>query len=424
MSLRGSQILTVAGKYVLDRVQSAGASDVNISRDKIYELGNFESVGTTSGIPELSYDIESLDATAEFEAILIGENPSTFSSTVGSNRIDFRNAVPIDITSPIKSARGAFNVTKGAILPYLTLSKASYSFGVGDSAKQSFTLNGDFVAYVPATPYIEEITNTGTGPYTLANSRTASLYTTTGGAVYVISVCLFDSVTKLYKRLYFDPSGDTGYTNTSTSFTLADDESATYDTIKITYSSDHTENYYSVDQTGVNPNGQQIHLSTTSVKPAAVRSQDLDVYIGSNAATPVWTRFNSVQSVSADWTVSLENDEELGNSRYVASDYDVPEVSGSIGVKPYDPADMWAKLSQITGVTPGEVVGPNASTTVPLEMRINHPDTGARLKTIYVPDARFVVPGMQGQVQSKLENTLNFTSDSGQLFVYNGKRVN
>ena len=251
------------------------------------------------------------------------------------------------------------------------------------------------------------------------------LYTSGTSSIYVLSVCLFDSTTKAYKRLYFDASGDTGYNSVTsfetTQFELALDESATYDTIKITYSSETSGTSYT--QTGTNPNGQQIHLSSGSVKPAAVRSQDLDVYIGTNAATPVWTRFNSVQSVNADWTVSLENDEELGNDRYVASDYDVPEVSGSIGVKPFNPADMWAKLSQITGVTAGEVVGPNASSTVPLEMRIHHPDTGARLKTIYIPDARFVVPGMQGQVQSKLENTLNFTSDSGQMYVYNGKRV-
>ena len=419
MSIRGGQIITQAGKFVLDRVQTAGPGAVSIKRDKIYELGNYNSVGTVTGIPEISYDLESFDVSTEFESILIG-NPA-LSSSVGSNSIDFRNAIPIDVISPIKSTRGAYNITKGAVIPYLTLSKVAYSFGVGNSAKQSFTLNGDSIFYTPNTPFVEEIANAGVGPYTLASSRTADLYTDGSKSVYVLSVCLYDSTTKAYKRLYLDETGATGYTNNPTSFTLASDESATYDTIRITYSSGSaTVNY---TQNGVNPNGEQIHLNTTSVKPAAVRSQDIEVWIGTAGASPTFSKLNSVQTIDATWSVTLDKDEELGNNKYVAQDYDIPDVSGTVSVKPFNPADFWGKLSQITGVTLGDVVGPSASQTVPLEMRIFHPDTGARLKTIYVPDARFTVPGFKGQVQSKLDDQLAWVSDSGQMTVYNGSRV-
>jgi hypothetical protein len=57
-----------------------------------------------------------------------------------------------------------------------------------------------------------------------------------------------------------------------------------------------------------------------------------------------------------------------------------------------------------------------------MEIHINHPSTGSRLKTIYVEDARFTVPGLNGRVQQKLETTLSFNSDEGNLKVYNGKR--
>lgn len=417
MSVRGGQILTQAGKYVLDRVQTAGPGDLNITRDKVYELGNYNSIGTTTGIPEISFDLESFDTTTEFEAVLVGEDPTTFSSTPGSNSIDFREAVPVDIISPIKSTRGQYDIVKGAILPYLTLSKASYRFGVGDNATQSFTLNGDSILYTPGQPYVHEFSNTGVGPYTIP--RTAVVFDDSGDNVYILSVCLFDSTSKAFSRVYYDSTGDAGYTNTSTTVTLPSDESATYDTVRVTYGSNTIVDY---TQNGNNPQGEVVHMNTTSVKPAAVRSQDLDVYIGSTDATPVFTRFNSVQNIEATWSVSLENDEELGNSHYVASDYDVPEVSGTIGVKPFNPADLWNKIAQITGVPNTEVIGPNITQTVPLEMRISHPDTGARLKTIYIPDARFNVPGYQGQVQSKMENTLNWTSDGGLMYVYNGSR--
>jgi hypothetical protein len=175
----------------------------------------------------------------------------------------------------------------------------------------------------------------------------------------------------------------------------------------------------SYTQLGNNPNSHPVHQNV-SVKPAAVRPKDIDVYIGTAAATPVWSRLNSVQSAQVDWSVQLENDEEFGNKHYVVSDYDVPEVTGQIGIKPFDPADLFYKLSQITGVSSTEVIGPELTTPVPIEVRINHPDTGARLKTIYVPDARFQVPGLQGRVQSKLENTFSFTSDTGVMKVFNG----
>lgn len=426
MALTGAQILTQAGLFVLDRVQSAGPGDISITRDKVYELGNGYSIGTTKGVPQVTYDIESFDTTAEFEAYLIGEDPRTFSSSVGSNEIDFGNAIPIDIISPMKASKNSEVIAAGAIAPYLTLSSARYRFGVGENATQNFSMNGDASFITPGQPYIEEFTNTGAGPYTLA--RAAETYTSGGDTIYVTSVCLFDSTTKAYKRVYFDseaavdtPTAPTyGYTNpTNTTLYLYDDLSSTYDTVRVTYSTQTKENY---SQTGNTPYGTVTH-ATTSVKPAAVRSQDLDVYIGTPGATPVWSRLTSVQNIEASWSVNLENDEELGNRFYVSSDYDVPEVSGSIGIKPINVTDLVEKVTKITGVTAGEIIGPDSSVAVPIEMRISHPTTGARLKTIYVPDAIFNIPGLNGQVQTKLESTLSWTSDSGTMKVYNGSRI-
>jgi len=417
MSIRGGQIVTQAGKYVLDRIQSAGPGDLNMPEEKIYELGNYQSVATIRDIPEITFDLESFDTSCEFEAVVIGKNPTSFSSTVGTNVIDFANAVPIDIISPWKSRRGQFNIVKGVVIPYLTMSSASYKFGVGSNASQTFSFAGDSIFYTPGQPYVQEFNNTGVGPYTITN--TATLYDQSGDMVYVLSVCLKDSVTGAYKRLFFDSSGDSGYVNTTTTFTLAADESATYDTVHVTYGSATTTSY---SQTGNNPSGQPVHVSN-SVKPAAIRSKDIDIYIGSVSATPVFSRLTSVQSVDIGWTASLEKDMELGNERSVAYDYDVPEVSGSVGLKPFDPADLFAKIAQFTGVDSSEVIGPNITVPVPMEVRISHPDTGTRLKTFYVPDARFMVPGYSGQVQTKLETSAKFTSDSGVLYVYNGSRV-
>ena len=48
---------------------------------------------------------------------------------------------------------------------------------------------------------------------------------------------------------------------------------------------------------------------------------------------------------------------------------------------------------------------------------------GTVLKTHYVPDARFTIPGYEGRVQQKLTQTVNFESDAGVLETYKGVRA-
>ena len=425
MSIKAGAILHDINGFVIDRIQTAGPGNLNINEEKVRELGNWETIATVRDTPDLSFDLETFDVTCELESLIIGKRAGAaeagavasgatqLSGEVGSNVVDFRNAVPVDVISPYKSRKNQFDITHGVAVPYLTLERATYRYGLRQNAAQQFSLRGDSIYYTPGAPFYKEFTNTGTGTYSFGN--TAILYSEGTTNVYALCVSLFDTTSGAFKRLFI---GD-DFTNTSTGITLLADFSADYDTIRVVWGSTAPVDY---TQLGNNPNGNKVH-ENVSVKPAAVRSRDIDVYIGSTDATPTFTRMNSVQSAEVNWSVSLENDEEFGNEHYVSQDYDTPDVTGSIGVKPFDPADLWTKLAQITGVDPNEVVGPNSAVPVPLEIRISHPDTGARVKTLYVPDARFQVPGVQGRVETKLENTLSFTSDGGLLYIYNGARV-
>lgn len=221
-------------------------------------------------------------------------------------------------------------------------------------------------------------------------------------------MCLRDSGSARYKRLFF---GD-HYTNTSAGFTLLDDFSTDYDTVCVVYGSATAANY-----------PQNMH-ENASVKPAAVRGRTIDVYVSDGAATPTWTRWSSVQSAEVTRSVNLENDEEFGNSRFVASDYDTADVTGSIGVKPVDSDDLFAKIAQVTNVPTNKIAGALSSIPLEVEIRIGDPDDINDIqKTLYIPDARFQPPGVQPRVQTKLETTFNFTSDSGTLLVYKGARA-
>ena len=410
MAIKAGQILHDAEGYVIDRIQSAGVGSLNIPEEKIKEVGNFQTVATVRDTPDLSFDVESYDVSAEFEAILVGKDPTGLSA---GEEIDFGDVQPLDIISPFKSGNNAYNIIKGIVIPYLNIERVQYRFGVGQNSTQNFTLRGDSVYYVPGAPYYEEFTNTGTGTYNFTESP-AILYQESGDNYYALSVSLKDSTTGVYKRLFI---GD-DYTNTSTGFTLLADLSSTYDTICVTYGHGNAVNY---SQTGNTPNGQAVH-QTSSVKPAAVRGKDIDIYLGDSSATPTFSRWTGIQSFEVTRSVNLENDEELGNSKFVASDYDTAEVTGTITMKPENPEDLWNKIAEVADVPTNEVVGPFTSTFFPMEARISDPDSGAVLKTIYVPDARFTIPSVQGRVDTKLEVNFEFDSDGGSLLVYNGSR--
>jgi hypothetical protein len=377
--------------------------NINVNEEKIYELGNYRTVATVRDTPDLSFDIESLDVSTEIEGLITNQLPATV-----NEEFDFTNARPVDVLSPFKSNQGAFDIIKGVAVPYLTLESATYRFGVRQNATQQFTFKGDAVYYIPGTPYLQTFTKAGTGPYSFTNSAIA--YSEAGDTLYAVSLCWVASDNSTYGRLFINDD----YTNTAGGFTLTaigDGKVPAGATIKAVYGSTVAATY-----------PQTVHQNV-SVKPAAVRGKDIDLMVyDTGQATPALARWTGVQSFDVNWRANLDPDEEFGNSHFVSQDYDVAEVSGSITLRPRDVVDLWAKIHQISGVPTNQIVGPLAAAPLALELRIASPETGGIVKTLYIEDARFTPPPLQGRVQQKLETTMNFDSDSGVLKVYNGSR--
>lgn len=412
MAIKSGQILHDANGFVIDRIQTGGVSNVNVPQETIYELGNFQTVATVRDIPDLSFDLESLDVSTEIECLFLGKNETVVST---GTALDLSSSLPMDIVSPFKSANNAFTVTKGVAIPYLTLENATYRFGVRANATEQFTLRGDSIYYLPTTPYFEQFNLTGgvNQVYTFT-SGPATRYDESGNILYALSVCVKNVTTGVYKRLFIG----TDYTNTTTTFTiLADQQAAGYTTVHVVYG---TANSLSYTQSGNNPSGHVVHQGV-SVKPAAVRGKDIDLYVTDpTEATPAYHHWSSVQSVEITRRVTLEADEELGNTHYVTQDYNVPTVSGSIVIKPADSNELFTKINSILNVASTRIAGPFTSTGIPIKVKIKNPDTGTVLKTFVVPDARFNPPAIQGRANQKLTVTLPWTSDSGVLTVYKG----
>lgn len=405
MSIKAGAILHDAQGFVIDRIQTGGVGNLNIPQERVLELGNWQTVALVRDIPDLSFEVSSLDVSTEMEALALRLDPTTMPT---GREFDFAQAIPIDILSPFKAGTGLFNIVSGVALPYLTLENVTYKYGLKTNAEQTFTFRGDSIHYIPGSPYYQEFSSAGGPSYNFAH--TALPYVEAGVTNYGLGVCWFDSATRLYRRL----SHGADFTDTSAGITLIGAAQALIPAgsrVCVVYGSAVAANY-----------PQSVHQGVAT-KPAAVKGRDIDVYVG-YGATPVMTRWASVQSAEASRKVTLDADGEFGNHHYVSQDYDVPQVSGNLVIRPRDVADLFGKIQTITNTSSSEISGPLSSQAVHLEYRIFDPlaSTPTCLKTIYCPDARFTPPGIQGRVGQKNEPTFPWESDSGTLLVYKGLR--
>jgi hypothetical protein len=385
MAIKGGQILHVTGGFVIDRIQTGGVTGINVNEDRLEELGNTIAIGTIRDIPDLTFEIESFDVTTELESILTGGINDEADATL----FDLALNVPINVISPFK-ASGAQTVDGGVVIPYLSLESMSYAFSLGDPATQTATMRGDSVFYVPGSVYEETFDgDTTTGPFNFTDGP--AFKSTIGGTEYF---ALSVTVDGIRQKNIID------YTDTATGVTFeAGSEPATgTDNIVLTYGSAVASTY-----------AQGVH---NVADPIGIRGRD--TYISVDAGN----NWLGVQSGNIDWSVSLERDEEFGNSFIVAQDFDIPDVSGSVSMKAADVNALFAQIQLVTGLTGTDIA--NATEDPPeLDVEIITVDSaGATTKTWIVPDAKFTVPSLQGSVGSKLETDFSFVSATGILEVY------
>src|SRR3954467_6892468 len=107
MSVHAGTILTVAGRTVLQRVQSSGLGDVRIPMDTIREVGNELVVDKIPTEPDFTFTLESLDVSADIEAMLHGRRGDDDSEGAAADDPDgteypWETVEPLNIASPWK----------------------------------------------------------------------------------------------------------------------------------------------------------------------------------------------------------------------------------------------------------------------------------------------------------------------------------
>lgn len=482
MAVKGGDIIHVANDTVLvDRLQTAGPGSVNIRRETIYELGNYRSVGQVSDIPELSFSLESQDVTAEMEAFLLDVPVAT------THEYDLADAKVVNIKSAFKPGQGAvaeFATATSVAIPCLRLEQMQYRFGVGNqNARQTATLRGDSLYYNDGSTYIQRVAGSGTAGQIIATTNPAyqvseggverrtlavtagntrlnfgSDYTETYGAVTAnaavttLTITAAVPVTDMIAVTYSSPTvesfpqsvhalvsgvygtltadsaiGDTildlGVTVTAGDVLLLDVDTANEETVVVASVAGSAATL-TAPTTLAHVTGDAWTVYAPTVKPAAIRGRDIDIYVGpsfpegTDPATSRGTKRGGVQSADVDWRVTLQFDEEMGNYHYSEIDFDVPAVSGSLTFRAGSPASLLTLMRDLSGETTGiRSVQSQDSPLLDVQIALKDPATGRVLKRLHVPDARFSLPGYSARVQQKLDLQAAFQSDQGLLLI-------
>jgi hypothetical protein len=405
VAIKGNQLLHFAdGTILIERLQTGGPGTLDIPKNRIYELGNYESLAVLRDRPDLTFSLESFDVSLRLERLLCGKSAGVKVVNMGEN-------VPQNYISAFKAGQSAvdpFLIVGSVSIPWITLESISYRFGVRDNARQSATLRGSEIYYSPAGTFTQAFTGTGAPGQTLICTHPAYPYQ--GETTVRYALCVATQTKKLqYGIDYSETAGAPGGGGTSSlSIVLTNGVTGQ---VKVTVASNDV----------MDPVLQAEH-TPVSVLPAAVRGRDLAVYVGgfnpADLAGSAQFRWDGVQTASMEWRQTLEADEELGNFNLI--DYgpnDVPSLNGTVEVRSVDPSNLWRKIRQATGATTTEAIGPNTAIALPFTLAIFHPETHALLKWFTIDDARITVPGFQGQVQQKMNVTFTFDSDSGKLTV-------
>lgn len=408
MAIKAGQILHVGNdSVVIDRIQTGGPGNLNIPTEKIFELGNYKSVATIRDVPDLSFTMESLDTSWELENLLLNSP-----AYVAADGFDLSLSKPVEVASQFKAGKDTatpYAIVNSVGIPFLVVESVGYRFGLRDNARQTVTLRGDSIFYNPGSTYVDSVVGSGVAGQAVATTHPA-YQTDDGGTRRVLSVTV--GTKRLFKdKDYTETYGAISAGAATTTITITKAVAAT-ETIRIMYASPTVRSYPESTHQGV------------SVKPAAVRGKDIDVYLGgynpANVSGSAANKVAMVQGCAADYRVTLEKDEEFGNYYAVANEFEVPAVTGSIDLKPVQVAELFEIVRKVAGVTdPLKVVGASQGATLALDIVIKDAaNANATLKRIHVPDARFTVPGFTGRANTRFTNTINFESDTGVLKVF------
>jgi hypothetical protein len=172
---------------------------------------------------------------------------------------------------------------------------------------------------------------------------------------------------------------------------------------------------YSYFTTAAKTYPQAVHAATI-VKPGAVRGRNIVVNIAGK-------RLASAQSFELEASVDTTVERELGSEDPVGRTINGTDCTGTVTVRSKNADAFINLLADVTGIDPTEVFGYINQNAVELEILIQNPkNPGEILKTLYVQDAIFQMPGTPARVNTPTDFALRWDSQNGTFSEFKGAK--
>jgi hypothetical protein len=297
-------------------------------------------------------------------------------------------------------------VESGHLVPGYYPTRIRYRMGVTDNATVEVELGGGSYYYAEAAP-VEQY-DTGDGSDVTFVTDTPAIGYRKGGAEGTTFRRIFGVIV----------NGELMIPNVD--YTESGPADATAQTVTVTFTTapalgaDIRFCYFTTTQQTF---PQAVHASTV-VKPGAVRGRNICVKIGSAAV-----KIGNVQSFELEATVDGEIEREFCNEEPVGRTINGFDCNGSVTVRSKNSDAFFDLLSRATGVARGEVIGFLNTHEEPLVIEIQNPkNPGQIIKTLYVSDAIFSIPGTPARVNTPTDFVLSFESRRGSYIAYKGAK--
>jgi hypothetical protein len=423
MSVHAGTIVTVAGRTVLQRVQSSGLGNVTIPKDTIREVGNELVVDKVPQEPDFTFTLESLDVSCDIEALLHGKrgdgggggSDGAAENDPDGTEYPWETSEAINVASPWKdhATGSAGHVAAGHLIPGFYPTSIAYRFGVTDNAQTTVELAGGAFYYGEFAPVEEQQTVAGG---TVTSSDPAIRYRK-GGAAGTTFKSVFGVISKgkmLIEGYDYNVAGGAAAPGSPVTLTFTPESGVVNgDTVRLAYFTSASRDY-----------PQSVHRSAL-VLPGAVRGRHVCVSISPVTGPESWKQIYNAQSAELTATFDTAVERELCNEESVGRTINGVDTNGNVVVRSRDYDAFFELLRDLTGIdVDAEVVGFINQNPVKLKIEIKDPrNPGNTIKTLYVKDAQFDIPGTPARVNTPTDFSLGWSAQSGTYSAFKGSRA-
>ena len=388
------EIVGAHDSFLASRVQR-----VNTTADQavntIDELGNPLHAGTSKDVPNVTLTFQAMDAGIKVVGALAGVSTSGWVTTSG---INVATALDRSVDAIIRVRdENVAQYVKAAHLRRCIIQSFTYNYTVDGDSTEEYTAVGSTKRWFTNDVIVDRLIGDGSDSLSTSEAFTQLKNGESAISVFVDGVYL-DEVSAA-------PSEDGTYRLTGTTLTFnTGDGPAAGAICMVVYQSGATGDTWT-------------DISDSDL-PAAIRGKDVVVAIAASDQ-------ERVQALSVNVNFNSQPIREMGSRQIIGYLNQVPEVTGSITVLDTD-TDLLALLSGSETTDTEFPMGQCAASGVALEVKLQNPadcaEPFAVLKTVYLPTVSMVSEGFTANVNDNAQQTIDWRSDDGALWVYNGAR--